>query len=141
MRFVAGAVMGLFLLSVAAAAPKTIWRTDNPDAISKLNDDLKQALSAATLNNKQRKELRASQQALQGAVDAHNNKTSFNSQAVLKAYKTIERMNKADVFTAQDKKLIDKDLGRLKEQVLVPPRRRTKRGYDPYGFPYPRRRF
>lgn len=97
MRF----VIGFLLLSVAAvAAPKTIWRTDKPDAISKLNDDLKQAMAGATLNAKQRKELTKSQQALQQAVDAHNNGTSFNTQAVQKAYKTIETMNKADVFVS-----------------------------------------
>jgi hypothetical protein len=128
-------VVLLFLLwsPTAVAATKVIWHTDKPDEISKLNDDLRQAIASATLNKKQRNELEKSNLALQRAVDGHNEGRSFDKDAVVKAYKQIETMNKADVFSAQDKKTIQKDLGKLKDQVYQqpPPRRRRY----PYGYP------
>lgn len=135
MRFFIGVLAGWLALSVAApAATRVVWRTDKPDDIAKLNDDLRQALQGATLNKKQRSELEKSNLALQRAVDATTDGKSFDRQAVIKAYKNIETMNKADVFSANDKKTIQRDLGRLKDQVYQqpPPRRRR----NPYGFPF-----
>jgi hypothetical protein len=128
MRFSAAAVSGLLVLCFAAMAPaKVIWRTDKPEAIARLNDDLKQALTGATLNNQQRRELAKSQGALQQAVDANANAASFNTAAVQNACKKIETMTKADVFSPPDKKAIDQDLAKLRKTVNPPPRRRGRR--------------
>ena len=49
-------------------------------------------------------------------------------------------MNKADVFSADDKKIIQKDLGKLKEQVVQPRRPPPGGGATiPYGMPGGRR--
>ena len=113
MRFFIGVLAGWLALSVAApAATRIVWRTDKPDDIARLNDDLRQAMQGATLNAKQRKQLENSNLALQRAVDAHTEGKSFDTQAVVKACKNIETMNKADVFSANDKKTIQRDLGR-----------------------------
>ena len=133
MRFFIGVLAGWLALSVAApAATRIVWRTDKPDDIARLNDDLRQAMQGATLNAKQRKQLENSNLALQRAVDAHTEGKSFDTQAVVKACKNIETMNKADVFSANDKKTIQRDLGRLKDQIYQQPVRRRR---NPYGFP------